>query len=320
MKKILFLTVLILTMVSFNSFASGQQEGSGDSAAYPKKPVKVIVPYGAGGGTDLTGRILMKEVESALGESFNVENISGASGTVGTTVASTSKPDGYTLLFAPSDPMTTQPNKLDLPYDLDSFEYVAGFSAETSVIAVRVDSPYKTLEDLLAVANTDTVIDRGHSGVGGISHILLDQFFKQTDIKVRDIPFEGGALAIAALLGNHIDVVGGTAGAMVPYIESGELRILAAASEERSDMFPDVPTFKELGFDLTISVDWFLLAPKGTPADVIKTLETASMEAANSEAFKAFVSERGQQLLVRDGATMEAKIRKDFEMYKAILN
>jgi tripartite-type tricarboxylate transporter receptor subunit TctC len=320
MKKIVFLSVLILTMVSFNSFASGQQEGSGDSASYPSKPVKVIVPYGAGGGTDLTGRILMKEVETSLGESFNVENISGASGTVGTTVASTSAPNGYTLLFAPSDPMTTQPNKLDLPYNLDSFEYIAGFSAETSVLAVREDSPWKTLDDLLAEGGTDRVINRGHSGVGGISHILLDQFFKQTNVKVRDIPFEGGALAIAALLGNHIDVIGGTAGAMVPYIESGELRILAAASEERSEMFPDVPTFNELGFDLTVSVDWFLLAPKGTPADIIKILETASMEAANSDAFKSFVEKRGQQLLVRDGATMKAKINKDFEMYKAILN
>lgn len=106
---------------------------------------------------------------------------------------------------------------------------------------------------------------------------------------------------------------------MVPYINSGEMRILAIASDERTEMFPDVPTFKEQGFDLTFSVDWFLLAPAGTPDEIVKILEKASMEAANSDAFKSFVNERGQQLLIRDGETMKAKIKKDYEMYKAIL-
>ena len=317
MKRKIVAVLLILCMVSFYSFAAGQEE---ENEAYPNKPVKVICPYGAGGGTDLTGRVLIKEVENILGQPFNVENITGASGTVGSTIVSTAPADGYTLLFSPSDPMTTQPNKLDLPYDIDSFECIAGFSAEASVLAVREDSPWDSLDDLLAEANTGKVINRGHSGIGGINHLCLQEFFNQTDIAVRDVPFEGGALAIAALLGNHIDVVGGTAGAMVPYIESGEMRILAIASDERTEMFPDIPTFKEQGFDLTFSVDWFLLAPAGTPEDVIKTLESAAMKAAESDAFKAFVEERGQQLLIRDGATMEAKIKKDYEMYKEILN
>ncbi|MGD1822681.1 MAG: tripartite tricarboxylate transporter substrate binding protein [Pleomorphochaeta sp.] len=317
MKKRVLAVFVILIIVSVYSFAAGQEE---ENVVYPNKAVKVICPYGAGGGTDLTGRVLIKEVEEILGQPFNFENISGASGTVGSSVVSTAAPDGYTLLFSPSDPMTTQPNKLDLPYDINSFECIAGFSAEASVIAVRTDSPWQSLDDLLAEANTGKVINRGHSGIGGINHLCLQEFFNQTDLKFRDVPFEGGALAIAALLGNHIDVVGGTAGAMVPYIESGEIRVLAIASEERSTMFADVPTFKEEGFDLVFSVDWFLLAPKGTPDDVVKTLEEAAMEAAESDAFKAFVKERGQQLLIRDGDTMKAKITKDYEMYKEILN
>ena len=318
MKRCLTFVLLLLTTALFSSFAEGQSDDSGD--VYPSKPVKVIVPYGAGGGTDLTSRVLMKEVEKIMGESFNVENISGASGTVGSTVASTAPADGYTLLFTPSDPMAAQPNKLDVPYSLDSFESVAGFSAESSVIAVRSDAPWNSLDDLLAEAKTGKVIDRGHSGVGGINHTCLELFFEQSGIQFRDIPFEGGALAIAALLGGHIDVVGGTAGAMVPYIESGEMKVLAIAAEERTAMFPDVPTFKEKGFDIVVGVDWFMMAPKGTPAEIVAALEKASMEAANSDAFKAFVNERGQQLLVRDGKTMRDKVQHDFEMFKEILN
>jgi tripartite-type tricarboxylate transporter receptor subunit TctC len=261
----------------------------------------------------------MKEVEVILGQSFNVENISGASGTVGSVIAANAAADGYTLLFTPSDPMVAQPHKLDVPYSLDSFESIAGFSAEPSVIAVRSDSKWKTLDELIADGRNGTVFSRGHSGVGGINHICLEMFFDQADIKTKDIPFDGGALAIAALLGGHIDVVGGTAGAMVPYIESGELRVLAVAADERTDIFPDVPTYREKGFDITVGVDWFLFAPKGTPVEVIKILEKASMEAAASDAFKNFVKERGQQLLIRDGKTMMSKIEKDFQIFKVML-
>lgn len=187
MKKKLLVILIILSMVSFYGFAAGQEEEGEDS--YPNNPVKVICPYGAGGGTDLTGRVLIKEVENILGSPFNVENITGASGTVGSTVASNARPDGYTLLFSPSDPMTTQLNKLQLPYSLDSFEYVAGFSAEASVIAVREDSPWDSLEDLLAEADTGRVINRGHSGVGGINHLCLQEFFKMTDICCKRYSF-----------------------------------------------------------------------------------------------------------------------------------
>ena len=261
----------------------------------------------------------MKEMEKILGQPFNVENVSGASGTVGSTVASTSPADGYTLLFTPSDPMAAQPNLLDVPYSLDSFKFVGGYSAEPSALAVRTDSPWKTLDDLLAEEGTGTVIDQGHSGVGGINHICLELFFGQTNIQVRDVPFDGGALAIAALLGGHVDVVGGTAGAMIPYIESDEMRVLAISAEERSPMFPDVPTFKEKGFDIVVGVDWFLLAPKDTPDEIVQILEEASMKAAESDAFKKFVNERRQILSIRNGEKMREKVTNDYEMFKNML-
>lgn len=321
MKRNLLFSILlsIILVVAGCSQNSAQVESDGE-VTYPTKPVKVIVPYGAGGGTDLTSRVLMKEVGNILGESFNVENVPGASGTIGAAVAASAVPDGYTVFFTPSDPIVAQPNIVDVPYNLDDFKAVAGFSAETSALAVRADSPWETLEDLLEEENSNNVIDRGHSGVGGISHICLESFFGQTDIQVRDVPFDGGALAIAALLGGHIDVVGGTAGAMMPYIESDEIRILAIAADERSEMYPDVPTFKEKGFDISVCVDWFMLVPKDTPDEIVEVLEKNTMEAANSDPFKEFVKERKQQLIIRNGEEIMEKVKSDFEIFNKMLN
>ncbi|GAE94480.1 tricarboxylate transport protein TctC [Gracilibacillus boraciitolerans JCM 21714] len=313
------LIVLLMVMVSFSSLLFGCTEKASSDKAYPDRPVRVIVSYGTGGSNDLTSRVLMEEVGKILGQPFNVENIAGASGTVGSTVASTAEPDGYTIFFAPTDPIAVQPNLIDVEYSLDDFKGVAGVSYDASVLAVRADSPWETLDDLLKEENTDTVIDRGHSGVGGVAQIFLELFFGQTNIKTNDVPFDGGAAAITALLGGHVDVVGGTAGAMMPYIESGELRILAAASDERLDNLPDVPTFKEKGYDVSVGVEFFVLAPNEVPDDIVKTLETAVMEAAASEEFKAFVDERGQQLIIRNGGEIMEKNKKDFEMFNELL-
>lgn len=309
----LFITLMI-GLISFTLSAASNSEET--SISYPERPVTVVVPYGAGGSTDATCRALVAELVKNTGDSYIVENIAGISGTVGTTEVANANPDGYTILFAPSDPLTTQPNKLDLPYDLDSFITVAGFSFESNAIAVRSDSPWKTIDDLI---NEKGVIDRGHSGLGGISHTCLELFFSQAGLEFRDIPYESGTLAIEACVDGYVDVVGGTPGPMVKYFESGELRALALASEDRIEYFPGVPTLKEKGFDIIVTVDWFLLAPLGTPEEIITTLKESFSEAARSEGFNTFIRNRGQSLLIRDGETMKAKIQRDYEMFKEIL-
>ncbi len=127
------------------------------AADYPDKPIKVIVPYGAGGGTDLTGRFLAKEAEKHFSQPIAVINRSGASGTVVTAEAAGAKPDGYTLYFGASDALVTTPHSLKVPYSVDSFRGIVGVSYAPSSIAVRTDSPWETLEDLLAEKGTDTV-------------------------------------------------------------------------------------------------------------------------------------------------------------------
>ena len=234
-------------------------------AEFPSKPITVIVPYGAGGGTDTTGRFLANAAEQYFSQPIAVINRSGASGTVGTAEAAAAAPDGYTLYFGASDALVTTPHSLKVPYSVDDFRGIVGVSYAPSSIAVRTDSPWETLDDLLAEQGTDTVIDRGHSGAGGVHHTLLKSLFLETGIKFRDIPFQGGAKTIAALRGGHVDLIGGTPGAMVASIEAGETRILALSSPDRLDAFPGVPTFKEKGLDIVATVEWYLLAPKDTP-------------------------------------------------------
>lgn len=290
------------------------------AADFPSKPISVIVPYGAGGGTDTTGRFLAKEAEKYLPQPIAVINRSGGSGTVGTAEAAAAKADGYTLYFGASDALVTSPHSLKVPYTVDNFRGIVGVSYAPSSIAVRVDSPWETLEDLLAEAGTDTIVDRGHSGVGGVHHTLLKSLFLESGVKFRDIPFQGGSKAIAAIRGGHVDLIGGTPGSMIPSIEAGETRLLAVSSEERLASFPDVPTFKEKGLDIVATVEWYLLAPKDTPDDVVAILEDAFLKAANSDEFKAFTVTRKQESLVRNGAEIMAKLKGDWDFFGSIIN
>ena len=312
-QKSTFLAMIIAASVAvFSSSAT-------IAADFPDKPITVIVPYGAGGGTDTTGRFLVNEAEKHFSVPVTVINRSGASGTVGTAEAAGAKPDGYTLYFGASDALVTTPHSLKVPYSVDSFRGIVGVSYAPSSIAVRTDSPWKTLDDLLAEKGTDTVIDRGHSGAGGVHHTLLKSLFLETGIKFRDIPFQGGSKTIAALRGGHVDLIGGTPGAMVSSVEAGETRVLALSSPERLDAFPGVPTFKEKGLDIVATVEWYLLAPKDTPDDVVAVLEEAFMKAASSDEFKAFTVTRKQESMVRNGEDIMAKLKADSEFFGKII-
>lgn len=286
---------------------------------FPTKPIQIIVPYNPGGGTDTTGRFLANEAEKYFSQPVTVVNRAGASGTVGTAEAAAAKPDGYTLYFSASDALVTTPHSLQVPYSVDDFRGVVGVSYAPSSIAVRTDSPWETLDDLLAEAGKDTVIDRGHSGAGGLHHTLLKALFTETGIKFRDIPFQGGSKTIAALRGGHVDLIGGTPGAMVAAVEAGEVRVLALSSPTSLDAFPGVPSFKEKGLDIVATVEWYLLAPKDTPDDIIAMLEEGFMKAASSDEFKAFTVSRKQESLVRNGEDIMTKLKADSEFFGKII-
>lgn len=149
---------------------------------------------------------------------------------------------------------------------------------------------------------------------------MLKTLFLETGIQFRDVPFQGDSKTIAALRGGHVDLIGGTPGAMVASIDAGETRILALSAPERLALFPDTPTFKEKGLDIVATVEWYLLAPKDTPDDIVATLEEAFTKAANSDAFKEFVVIRKQESLVRSGEDIMTKLKGDSEFFGEIIN
>jgi tripartite-type tricarboxylate transporter receptor subunit TctC len=308
-KKLALFTLVILMAFSGLSYASD----------YPNKPITAIVPWGAGGGTDLNARVIAKEAEKYIDQPIVVVNREGATGTIGVTEASRAKPDGYTILFGSVDPMCSMPHLMDVEYSIDDFRGIVGYSFDPSSIAVRTDSPWETLEDLIAEKDTGKVINRGHSGFGGIHHMMFEMFFPAAGLKFRDVTFDSGAASLAALRGGHIDVNGNTLGVMVPSIEAGEVRVLAVAAPERLDYFPDIPTFKEKGFDIDVAATFFLVAPKDTPDEVVAFLEEIFTKAAKSEAFKEFAENRRLQVYIRDSEEIYQKVKNDYEKFGEII-
>jgi tripartite-type tricarboxylate transporter receptor subunit TctC len=310
-KMMLLILGILLTLTMFSN-----------ASQYPNKPITMIIPYSPGGGTDLNGRVLATEAEKHIDQPIVVKNRPGATGTIASTEAAKAKPDGYTILFTPTDPMCTVVHMVDVEYSIEDFRGVMGASFDPSVIAVHTESPYETIEDVIALKDSDKVVNRGHSGIGGIHHIMFEMFFPAAGItNYRDVPFEGGMNAITALRGGHVDIVGGTAGAMVPSIEAGELRLLAVAAAERSPFYPDVPTLKEKGFDdIDVAANFFLLAPKDTPDEVIEVLEEIFIKAAKSEAFTKFAENNNQQIYIRDAEAIYEKVKSDYQKFGEVIS
>lgn len=305
--KLILITVVILMSFTMLSYASD----------YPDKPITAIVPWGAGGGTDLNARAIAREAEKFIDVPIIVENREGATGTIGVTEASKAKPDGYTILFGSIDPMCSMPHLMDVEYSIDDFRGIMGFAYDPSSIIVRADSPWETLEDLIA---EEEVINRGHSGIGGIHHVMFEMFFPAAGIEnFRDVTFDGGAASLTALRGGHIDVNGNTLGVAIPSIEAGEVRVLATAAPERVDLFPDIPTFKEKGFDIEVEATFFLVAPKGTPDEAIELLEEIFTKAAQSEGYQEFAKNRKQQVYIRDSEEIYEKVKGDYEKFGEII-
>lgn len=291
--------------------------GCSSKGEFPSENVNMIVPFGSGGGTDLLARVLGDAAKDELGQSVVVTNVTGASGTVGTAQAAEAEADGYNLIFNASGPMVLQPHMMDdLRYSLDSFRAVAGIASEPTCLAVKADSPYQTVEDLAAAGTTVTA---GHTGVGTLHHLFQVQFFEEAGLDYKLVGFEGGAKLVTGLLGGNVDVISTVVSEMYSYVDSGEIRILAVSSPERSPLYPDIPTLKEKGFDIEMSLDFFLMAPKETPDEVMKVLEEAFGKAAQSDAVKQFLETGHIGADYRTGSEMTEKLKQDSEMFAKII-
>lgn len=290
----------------------------GSNASYPDKEVTMVVPFGSGGSTDLLARTLAEPAGQALGESVIVTNVTGASGTVGSAQVAAADPDGYNLMFVTSAPLTIQPYFMGgLTYSAEDFTPICNVASDYSCIAVKADSPYQTLEDLM---NAGKELSVGNTGVGTLHYLLQIKVFEQAGVDYKQVAFEGGAKLVTGLLGDNVDCISTVASEITSYVDSGDMRILAISSAERSEMYPDVPTFAELGYDVDMSLDFFVVAPANLPEDVFAALKPAFESAAQSDTVKDFLSNSNVELNYMDSEALGAKLASDSEQYKAIVD
>lgn len=323
MKRIvtaLFLLLLIIGVVacssSSNESAQQQNEPEKEQAAeeqtdnnedaqadldFPKKPITMIVPHAAGGGTDATARALANAAEKHLGQSIGVVNKPGGGGAIGMTEGAHAAPDGYTITMITVELNTL--HHLDLaPITYEDVAAVAQINFDPGAITVPIDAPYDTLEEFLDYAKEHPgEIRVGNSGPGSIWHLASASVEKATGVQFSHVPFDGANPAVTALLGGHIEAVSVSPAEVLQYVEAGELKTLAILSEERTDAMPDVPTIGELGFGEVAVGPWRgLSVPKDTPKEIVDYLSEVFLKAAQEEEFISFMESNGLGIVLRD--------------------
>ncbi len=245
------------------------------AADFPTKEVQIIIPWAAGGATDLIFRALAATTGKYLGKAVIVVNRPGGAGAVGYTEAAQAKPDGYTLASAIT-PLTILTHQVKTAFNYKSFEPVINVVRDPGMFLVRSDSPWKSLKEFLDYAKKNPdMITVGNSGAGGGVHLIALAFEKMAGVKFNHIPFAGGGPSVTGLLGGHINAVTVSPPEGIEHVKAGKLRIIALFAEKRFELFPDVPTVKEQGVDFVMGQWRGLAAPKGTPPDVIKKLHDA---------------------------------------------
>ena len=291
MKKTVVLICLLLLTLSV--FANGVQEESKE--AYPARNVRVIIPWSVGGMTDVLTRPIASYLEKSFGVPFVVENKPGGGGVVGSLEIENSKNDGYVI---GTTSMSTVSAKYASPVypDIHNVELISQVITIPATVTVNADSPFNTIEELIAFAKANPgKLKNSNSGTGASAHIYAAYFEAAADIKVNHIPYPAYAEAITALLGNHVDMTNIPLPDVAPHVDSGDLRLLAIASAQRHPSYPDVPTLKELGIDAVMGNYSGFVAPKGTDPEKIKIIDEAIGEALQDAQIRKFLIDAGYQ-------------------------
>ena len=256
------------------------------AADFPTKEVQIIIPWAAGGATDLIFRALAATTGKYFGKAVVVINRPGGGGAVGYTEAAQAKPDGYTLVSAVT-PLTILPHQVTTAFTYKNFDAIINVVDDPSMFLVRSDAPWKSLKEFLDYAKKNPdMITVGNWGAGGGVHLVALAFERAAGVKFNHIPFSGGGPSVTALLGGHINAVSVSPPEGIEHVKAGKLKIIALFAEKRFEMFPDVPTVKEQGIDFVMGMWRGLVAPKGTPPDAIKKLHDAFRQGMDDPVFK----------------------------------
>ena len=294
------------TLITLNA-ASAQTASTG---SYPNRPIRIIGPSSPGGGIDATGRILAAALTQSLGQQVVLENRPGAGGIIGTELVAKAPPDGYTLMLTAAAALVVFPHTFSkLPYDpVRDFAPISLVAASDYILAVHPSLPAKNVKDLIVLARARPgQIVFSSSGNFGLPHLAGELLKQQGKIQMLHVPYKGGGPAAMAILGGEVSLMFGTGPTVVPHAQSGRLRLLATASATRSKSLPDLPTVAETLPGVEVSAWYGVLAPTGTPKEIITKL--------HSESVKALASPKVIQQIANAGADAISSTPEAFSTY-----
>ena len=315
MARVLLTAVLVLLSLT---------TGPAAQEAYPTRPVTIVTPYPPGGAADLTARPFAPALERALKQPVVVLNKPGAGGAVGTQAVAVAKPDGYTVILTvfsiSTIPEADRVAGRTPTFTREQFVPIARLNADPTLLVVPTDAPWKTVKDLVDDAKKrPNAILYVSAGPYTVSHMAVEVFMQAAGIKLRHLPTTGGGPAMTALLGGHATVSSLSTGAVSPQAKAGKLRVLANTGAKRLAAFPDIPTLKELGYDVEVYLWTGLFAPKDVPAPVLKTLRDAVRQAVQDDEFKAASDKMQMPPAYQDADEFKAWWDKDSEMLAAAI-
>ena len=258
--------------------------------AWPAKTVRIVVPFSAGGTTDVVARLLAQRLQEAWGQTVIVENKVGAAGNIGATDVAKSPNDGLSLLMASGSILTVNPHiYAKMPFDaMQDLLPVTNVASGPMVIVVNPNVPAKNVTEFIALAKAKPgVLNFGSSGVGSQVHMAGENFLYSAGIDLKHVPYKGESQALIDVAGGSVEMMAGNLAAMLPFIKSGKLRALGVTSAERSPAAPDIPTVAESGLPGLVNVGWFgLFAPAGTSKDIIDKIQRDSAKALRTDDMK----------------------------------
>ena len=317
-RSFLMALAVIASTISF-CFSSSVQ-----AQAFPNKPIRLIVPFTAGGGTDLLARQLAENLTKTEGWNIVVENRAGGNGIIALSAIARSAPDGYEIILALRENIAIAPllNPKGLTFDpLKSFTTIAYVANAPMMIVAAKDSKYTDIKQVLETAKKDpTALRFGTSGQGSMSHLLLALISKEAKAGMVHVPYKGSNPALTDMIGGHVELVGGSIASAKPFIDSQRAIPLAVSSKTRVPSYPNVPTIAEQGYPELEVASWYgLFGPAGIPAPVVEKINAAVGRVLSNPAFLTTLQNQGMVTEVSTPAVFDTYFRSDYEVLAKLL-
>jgi len=319
----MFLAKKLLFIASACSMAFAASAQSAAPSNWPDKPVTIVVPFPAGGSTDMVARAMAQQMGDKLGQNFVVDNRPGATGTLGAGAVKRAAPDGYTLLVSSLGAFVVAPHLLkSVPYDaLKDFDYITVPVQAPNVLVAAPGQKARTVKEVIAQLKANPgKVSFATSGNGSSDHLSAEVFWQQTGTEGLHIPYKGGAPAINDLLGGQVDFSFQNVNAVLQHIRAGKLHAIAVTGDKRSPVLPDVPTLAEAGVAGAEVYSWQgIAAPKGLPASVKQKLADAAIAAINDPAVKKRMLDLGLEIVASTPEAFTAYQAREFARWKTVI-